>query len=242
MPPAKILIILPAFNEAANLSNVITNIKKQVTNADIMVINDGSHDTTDQVATSAGAQVINLPYNVGIGAAVQTGFKFALQQRYDLVIRNDGDGQHAPEDIIRLITTLQEKDVDIVIGSRFIGEEGDYGTSKARLTGIRILSRLISFIIKQKVTDPTSGFCAFNQQAIRLFAEFYPYDYPEPEALVMMSRADLRMCEIAVTMHAREHGQSSITPIRSIYYMIKVTLAILIHVLRRPSERDAQFD
>ncbi len=230
---SRLLVILPAYNEEANLKQTITKIRTHIPKADIAVINDGSTDNTPHVAQEAGAMVLNMPYNVGIGAAVQTGFQFAYRQGYEMVVRNDGDGQHGADGIKRLIQPLLDKEADVVIGSRFISEHGDYGTSLPRRMGISLLAKLLSLITHQPITDPTSGFCAFNRRAIQLFAQVYPHDYPEPEAVVIAHRTGLRLCEIPIHMQAREHGQSSITPVRSVYYMIKVTLAILINLLRR---------
>jgi hypothetical protein len=232
---SKTLVILPAYNEAANIVRTIADVRQKMPAADVLVVNDGSVDDTGQLAEEAGALVLHLPYNVGIGAGVQTAFRFALSYQYEVVVRNDGDGQHAPDGIQRLLTRLQAGDVDVVVGSRFLGEGGDYGTPVARRLGIGILSALLSAIIRQPITDPTSGFAAFNHRAIRLFAHYYPHDYPEPEALVVAHRAGLRIAEIPVTMRPREGGQSSITPARSVYYMLKVTLAILINLLRQPA-------
>jgi glycosyltransferase involved in cell wall biosynthesis len=233
MNTPRILVILPALNEGLNIANVIQRIQTQIPSADVLVINDGSVDDTAQQARGVGAIVLNMPYNVGIGAAVQTGFQFATAHAYDIVVRNDGDGQHSPEGINDLIDRLQADEVDVVIGSRFIGEHGDYGTPIVRRLGITILAKLLSVITGQPITDPTSGFCAFNRKAILLFAQFYPHDYPEPEAIVISYRTGLQQVEIPVKMIKREHGKSSITPVRSIYYMIKVILAILINLLRQ---------
>lgn len=231
---ARVLVILPALNEGQNIAPVIQRIQAQIPSADVLVINDGSVDDTAQQARGAGAIVLNMPYNVGIGAAVQAGFQFAAAHAYDIVVRNDGDGQHAPEGIKDLIAQLQAGPVDVVIGSRFIGERGDYGTPLIRRLGITILAKLLSMITGQPITDPTSGFCAFNRKAILLFARLYPHDYPEPEAIVISHRTGLQQVEIPVKMIKREHGKSSITPMRSVYYMIKVILAILINLLRQP--------
>jgi len=232
MNTARILVILPALNEGLNIATVVQRIQAQMPSADILVIDDGSVDDTAQQARGAGAIVLNMPYNVGIGAAVQTGFQFAATHDYDIVVRNDGDGQHSPEGINHLLARLAAGDVDVVLGSRFVGEDGDYGTPLARRLGITILAKLLSMITHQAITDPTSGFCAFNRKAILLFAQFYPHDYPEPEAIVIAHRTGLKQVEIPVTMIKRKHGKSSITPVRSVYYMIKVILAILINLLR----------
>ncbi len=233
MTRSNLLIILPALNEAGNIARTVRRIRSHLPDADVLVINDGSIDSTGAEAEAAGAHVLYMPYNVGIGAAVQTGFRYARRHDYDIVVRNDGDGQHASDDIQRMIDTLQSEAVDVVIGSRFLGE-GDYGTPFTRRMGIYILAGLLRLITGQTVTDPTSGFAAFNRRAIAFFAQAYPHDYPEPEAVVLMYKSGLSMIEIPVTFLAREHGTSQFTlPTRSAYYMLKVTLAILINVLRR---------
>lgn len=239
MSAPKTLIILPAYNEAANIVPTIEALRAHAPSADILVIDDGSGDATSRVARQAGAVVLSLPYNVGIGAAVQTGFQYAASHAYERVVRNDGDGQHDPASIPRLLATLTHEGVDMVVGSRFLVDGdapgGDYGTSAARLMGIRILCALLGSLTHQPITDPTSGFTAYNRRAIQLFARDYPHDYPEPEAIIILHRHGLRLCEVPVKMRARQHGRSSITPLRSAYYMLKVILAILIQMLRRTS-------
>lgn len=237
----RILVILPALNESRNIARVVAGVRDQVPGAQVLVIDDGSLDGTDAAAQGAGALVLRLPYNVGIGAAVQAGFQFAAARDYDIVIRNDGDGQHAPQANRALLETLRRGKADVVIGSRFLvaaeegaaGNAGDYGTPFLRRLGSGILARLLSLITRQRVTDPTSGCAAFNRRAIQLFARAYPHDYPEPEAIVIAHRGGLRQLETPVKMIPRQHGNSSITPLRSVYYMIKVILAILINLLRR---------
>ncbi|MEM9951786.1 MAG: glycosyltransferase family 2 protein [Chloroflexota bacterium] len=227
------LIILPALNEGGNIYDTVMKIRQSVLDADILVINDGSSDDTRIKAESAGAIVINMPYNVGIGAAVQTGFKFAAQHNYQWVARLDGDGQHSANNVMQLLSLVQSGATDVAIGSRFLGD-GDYGTSFMRRMGIAILSNLLSMITGQKVTDPTSGFSAYNRQAILLFADYYPHDYPEPEAVIICHKSGLSMKEIPVTFLERKFGESQFTlPSRSVYYMIKVTLAILVNTLRQ---------
>lgn len=227
----KTLIIIPALNEADSIAQVVANIRHEAPWADVAVMDDGSSDETGVQAVAAGATVLRLPYNVGIGASVQTGFLLAEAQGYEVVIRNDGDGQHAPDDIPHMLAALTEGDADIIIGSRYIEDRG-YSGSTARRFGSLILARLISAIIGQTVTDPTSGFIACNRHAIRLCAQIYPHDYPEPESIVLLHRAKLRLREMPVTMQARMGGQSSITAFRSGYYMVKVVLAILVGLLR----------
>ena len=233
MSSERILVILPALNESRNIARVVNGVRGQLPGAEVLVIDDGSLDGTGSAAAGAGALVVNMPYNVGIGAAVQAGFQFAAARDYDIVIRNDGDGQHAPEANLDLIEKLRAAKADVVIGSRFLGAAGDYGTPLMRRLGSGILARLLSLITRQRVTDPTSGCAAFNRRAILLFAQAYPHDYPEPEAIVIAHRGGLRQLEIPVKMIPRQHGNSSITPLRSVYYMIKVMLAILINLLRK---------
>ncbi|MDE2952660.1 MAG: glycosyltransferase family 2 protein [Chloroflexota bacterium] len=236
MSSERILVILPALNESRNIARVVNGVRSHLPGAEVLVIDDGSFDGTGCEAGGAGALVLSMPYNVGIGAAVQAGFQFAASRGYDIVIRNDGDGQHAPEANLDLIEKLRAEKVDLVVGSRFLGVAGDYGTPLLRRLGSGILARLLSVITGQRVTDPTSGCAAFNRRAIRLFAQAYPHDYPEPEAIVIAHRSGLRQSEIPVKMIPRRHGNSSITPLRSVYYMIKVILAILINLLRRPPQ------
>lgn len=234
MTHPKTLIILPALDEAGNIHKTVTQICTNVPHADVLVINDGSTDSTASEAWRAGAIVLNMPYNVGIGAAVQTGFKYAARHGYQLVARLDGDGQHSATNTMQLLSLVEDDVCDVAIGSRFLGASVDYGTSFMRRVGIAILANLLSFITGQRVTDPTSGFSAYNRQAILLFAHYYPHDYPEPEAVVICHKSGLRMQEIPVTFLEREHGTSQFTlPSRSMYYMIKVTLAILVNTLRR---------
>lgn len=234
MSAARILVILPALNEGRSIARTVRGIREGLPAAELLVVNDGSSDDTTAEARRAGAQVLELPYNLGIGAAVQAGFQYARANDYEFVLRNDGDGQHEPQNNSVLLARLAADDADVVIGSRYIDARGDYGTPLMRRLGSAILARLLSAIIGQRVTDPTSGCAAFNRSAIKLFAGAYPHDYPEPEAIVMLYRSGLRQVEAPVRMVPRRHGDSSITPLRSVYYMIKVILAILINLLRRP--------
>ncbi|MGQ9889353.1 MAG: glycosyltransferase family 2 protein [Aggregatilineales bacterium] len=230
-PHPRTLVIIPAYNEADSIAGVVASIRQHAPWADVAVINDGSTDATGALAEAAGAVVLHLPHNVGIGASVQTGYIYAERAGYDVVVRSDGDGQHTPADIERLLCALDEHRADLVIGSRYLERRG-YNGSAARRAGSLLLAGLISAIIGQRITDPTSGFTAANRRAIRLCARAYPYDYPEPEAIVTLRRAGLTLVEIPVTMRLRQGGRSSITSLRSAYYMAKVTLAILIGLLR----------
>lgn len=228
------LIIIPALNEAGSIARVIAQIREHAPWAAIAVINDGSTDATGQLAAACGAIVLNLPYNVGIGAAVQTGFLYAAKYDYAVAVQTDGDGQHPPSEIPHLVRALLVSEADVMIGSRYIEDRG-YKTPLARRAGIALLSQIIAWVTGEVCTDPTSGFRASNRRAIGLCARLYPHDYPEPEAVVMLRRAGLKVGETPVTMAARQAGQSSITPLKSGYYMAKVILAILIGLLRPPA-------
>ncbi len=231
MNAPKTLVIIPALNEEASIARVIGLIRQHVPWADVAVINDGSSDRTGAIAEACGAVVLHLPHNVGIGAAMQTGFMFARQGGYEIAVQNDGDGQHDPAEIPLLVRSLLESGADVVIGSRYIEDRG-YITPPARRFGIILLARVIALATRQPCTDPTSGFRASNRRAIQLCAGFYPHDYPEPEAVVLLHRAGLRLREIPVTMNPRYGGKSSITPLKSGLYMVKVLLAILLDLIR----------
>jgi glycosyltransferase involved in cell wall biosynthesis len=176
--------------------------------------------------------VLRLPFNLGIGGAVQTGFKFAWEQGYDLAVRCDGDGQHVPAELPKVVGPVVAGAADIAVGSRFAGGDG-YRSSASRRVGIRLLAAVVSAIARQRVTDTTSGFQALNRRALGLFAADYPHDYPEVEGMVMTIRHQLRLVEVPVQMREREHGRSSITALRSVYYMVKVLVALFVGLFRR---------
>ncbi|WFB58112.1 glycosyltransferase family 2 protein [Paenibacillus sp. BR1-192] len=226
----KVLVIIPAFNESQNISQLLTKFRGK--EYDILVINDCSTDNTSSICKSLNINTIDLPCNLGIGGAVQTGYKYALKNKYDIAVQVDGDGQHDPEQIHSLILPILNGDADMVIGSRYINKIG-FQSSKLRRLGITYFSKLIFLLTKTKITDPTSGFRACNRKAMSVFAtKYYPVDYPEPESIVHLIRSNHNVIEIPVTMKERQEGVSSITTIKSIYYMIKVSLAIFIDVLR----------
>jgi glycosyltransferase involved in cell wall biosynthesis len=175
---------------------------------------------------------VQLPFNLGIGGAVQTGFRYAWENGYDLAVRCDGDGQHVPSELGKVLGPVLAGDADICVGSRFGADDG-YRSSATRRIGIRILAAIVSAIARQRVTDTTSGFQALNRRALELFAADYPHDYPEVEGMVMTIKHRLRLCEVPVRMREREHGRSSITAARSIYYMAKVLLALFVGLFRR---------
>ena len=223
----KILLIVPAYNEVDNIERVVETIINEFPQYDYVVINDGSTDGTGRLCIERGYQVINLPINLGIGGAVQTGYMYALKNGYEYAVQLDGDGQHDAAYIDALIKPLAEGNADVVIGSRFLKKEG-FQSSFFRRTGIDILSRLIWMCTGKHVLDVTSGFRAVNQRFIAIYAEDYPSDYPEPEAIITAVMHKGRVAEVPVVMKEREGGISSINFRKSIYYMIKVTLAILI--------------
>lgn len=227
----KILVIIPALNEAGSIGKVVPSVLEHLPSADVLVINDGSVDTTSSIAREAGAIVLDMPFNVGIGAAMQAGYLYAWEMGYDVAIQCDGDGQHPPRHLVKLIDALEEPGIDMVIGSRFI-EKTHFKSSASRKTGIVMLSRYISLLIREKVTDTTSGFRAVSRKVIRLFAHDYPHDYPEPEVLVMLHKAGLHFKEISVSMRHRRTGTSSINLFRGIYYMIKVMLALTVDLFK----------
>jgi glycosyltransferase involved in cell wall biosynthesis len=227
------LAIVPARNEEDAVGRVVEELRAFDRELDVVVIDDGSEDATAERAAAAGAAVVTLPFNLGIGGAVQTGFKYALEHGYDTVIRLDGDGQHDPTQIPNLLVPLDRSEADVVVGSRFAAGAGEYRAPLARRAGIRWFAHLVSLLTRQKLTDTTSGFQAVNVQAIRLFAADYPHDYPEVEAAVMVVRHRLRIMEVPASMRGRETGRSSITLLRSLYYAVKVTLALFIGIFRR---------
>ncbi len=241
MIDAKILVIIPAYNEQASIARVIERVKESIPEADIVVINDGSHDSTSLVAYESGAKVISLPYNLGIGAAVQTGFILAQAGNYEIAVQVDGDGQHDPSEIEVLMSRLLADECDVVVGSRYLTDRG-YVTPLPRLLGTKILAAYVSLLAGQKFSDTTSGFRASNRRAIEICAENYPADYPEPESLLTFRKIGLRVSEVPVHMSKRYGGKSSITPFWSAYYMIKVILAVTILSLRRaPRTEDISY-
>ncbi len=227
------IAIVPAHNEEGAIGGVVDEIRAFDESFDVVVIDDGSTDGTATVAAARGAAVVILPFNLGIGGAVQTGFKYALEHGYELAVRLDGDGQHDPGELEKLLAPIRAGNADIVTGSRFVLEDPSYRAPLARRIGITWFARLVSLLTRQRVTDTTSGFQALNQRGIALFAGDYPSDYPEVEATVLVFKHRLRPLEVPVQMREREHGQSSITFVRSVYYMLKVTLALCVAMVRK---------
>jgi glycosyltransferase involved in cell wall biosynthesis len=227
------LAVVPAYNESATVSRVVRELRQAAPDFDVLVIDDGSTDATAAAAEAAGARTIKLPFNLGIGGAVQAGFVFALENGYQRMVQVDGDGQHLPTEISTLCRTMDDDPgVDMVCGSRFLTDSG-YLAPISRRTGIHIFAFLLSRFIGQPVTDPTSGFRLYNRRAIALFARDYPHDYPEVEAVLMVHHHQLRMKEVSVRMLERGGGVSSIRSGKSAYYMVKVLLAIFVGLVRK---------
>jgi glycosyltransferase involved in cell wall biosynthesis len=226
------IAVVPAFNEEPNIGRLLGELKALDPDLEVVVVSDGSVDRTAEIAAEAGAHVVSLPFNLGIGGAVQTGFRFAWEGGYQLAVRLDGDGQHDPMQLRAVVAPVVAGEADLAIGSRFLSD-GGYRSSAARRFGIRVLARVVSWIAHERLTDTTSGFQALNRKAIGLFAADLPRDYPEVEGLVMAIRHKLRVREVPVTMREREHGSSSIGTLASFYYMIKVLLAVFVDLFRR---------
>ena len=232
------LAIVPAYNEADSIGTVLEEIRAAEPELEIVVINDASTDATAKVAAAAGVSVVNLPFNVGIGGTVQTGYQYALEHGIDCAIQVDGDGQHDPREIGQVLEPILDGRADLAVGTRFV-KGGGYRGTRVRRVGIRIFAAVVSLLVRQRVSDTTSGFRAVNRVALRLFADQYPHDYPEVESLVLLSRHGLRVVEVPVQMRVRETGNSSITALRAAYYMIKVLLALFIGLFRRyPTSRE----
>jgi glycosyltransferase involved in cell wall biosynthesis len=224
--------IVPALNEEATVGRVIREIRAFDAGFEVVVVDDGSVDATARVARDLGVHVLRLPFNLGIGGAVQAGFRFAHERDFDLAVQVDGDGQHDPAQLPAILGPLLDGDADMVVGSRFSGG-GEYRAPALRRLGIRIFARTVSWVVGQRVTDTTSGFRAVNRRGIALFAADYPHDYPEVEATILAHKHRLRLLEVPVAMRERGGGRSSITAVRSVYYMAKVLLAIFVGLFRR---------
>ena len=227
----KKIIIIPAYNEEESIYNTVKELIEKSPEFDYVVINDCSTDRTREICEQEGFNVINLPINLGIGGAVQTGYRYAYIKDYDCAVQVDGDGQHDVTYLKQMADYLQKEKVDMVIGSRFIEKEG-FQSSFLRRVGIRFFTVLIKLLTGVKITDPTSGLRMIGKNTLELFAKDYPKDYPEPETTVAALRRGLRVAEIPVIMRERSGGQSSISFKKSVYYMIKVPLAIIAECLR----------
>lgn len=226
------LVIIPAYNEEKSIEKTVRDIEKNAPDFDYVIVNDGSTDETLNIAKKNRFNIISLPVNLGIGGAVQTGYRYAKKYGYDYAVQVDGDGQHDPAFLEEMLYYCVKNKVNMVIGSRYLRKEG-FQSSKIRRVGISYFSGLISFFTKQKITDPTSGLRMGDRKIIELFSEEYPKDYPKPETIVSAINHKLVVKEIPVVMRERMEGESSITPRKSIYYMVKVSIAIFIEAMRK---------
>ncbi|MCX5696516.1 MAG: glycosyltransferase family 2 protein [Candidatus Omnitrophica bacterium] len=224
------LIIIPVYNEEKSIGSVINNLLKYSTGNDILVVCDGSTDKTLQVLEKYPIAKVSHIFNLGVGASLQTGCLFALRHDYSYIIRMDGDGQHNPVFINDILFPLKNGEADIVIGSRFLGNS-EFKTTFSRLLGISIIAWFLGLITGRKITDPTSGFCAMNQSAIKFFAQNCPEDFPEPE--ILLYHREYRIKEVPISINRRTEGVSSITALGSVYYMVKVMLSLSMHLFRR---------
>lgn len=227
-------VVVPAFNEERSVGRVVEELYGILPTAEVVVVDDGCTDATAEVALRAGATVVSLPVNLGIGGAVQAGYRYAVRHGYSLAVQVDGDGQHDPREVPRLLKAIESGEADLAIGSRWLGR-GDYAAPANRRVGMWVLMWLVQWRTGQKVTDTTSGFRAIGPRALRLFAAAYPIDFPEVESIVMARRAGLTVCEVPVIMSKREYGRSSIGGWRSAYYMARVGMAV---VLGGPGPRE----
>jgi hypothetical protein len=237
----RVLAIVPAFNEERSLAAVVTGLGRLALPVDVCVVDDGSSDGTAALARSLGAVVLSLPVNLGIGGAVQAGYLWARDHGYDAAVQVDGDGQHDPSYLPALVEEVASGRADLAVGSRFTGQRlpGGFRSTWSRRIGIRYLSAMLRLRCGARVTDPTSGFRAAGRRAIDLFARAYPPDYPEPESIAVAARAGLRVREIPVRMAERAHGESSIGLSRSVYYLLKVSLALVVLPTRHSRPEDA---
>ncbi len=229
--PGELMIIVPAFNEEAAVAGVVEEIQRVVPGVPVLVIDDCSADGTAAAAKGAGAQVLSLPYHLGLGGGVQAGYRLAFELGYEYVIRLDGDGQHDPAYIPKLFDVLKTSGCQMVIGSRFVDPEAAY-TSVARSWGIRFFRIILRPILGKTVHDPTSGYVGVNYDALALFSKSFPLEYPEIEALVVLQRKAFRFQEVPCKMRPRRTGRSTITAGKSLYYIIHVLLGVFVNILK----------
>lgn len=238
----KLLVVIPAYNEQGNILNTVRDLRENCPEADCIVVNDCSRDDTRRVLEENGIPYLDLPVNLGIGGAVQTGYLYGVQHGYDVAVQFDGDGQHRADCIRELIRSLAEGRADMTVGSRFADREEKDGfkSSAARRVGIRMLSALIRLVTGKRIRDVTSGFRAVNRRLMAYYADHYAHDFPEPEAIVLALNNGFRVEEVPVRMNARENGESSIQRLMAVYYMIKVSMAILVAGVHTPRRRKGE--
>jgi len=231
--PARVLVVMPAFNEEASIGATLASIRSAMHDADLLVVNDCSADRTTAVAEEAGARVVELPCNLGYGGAVQTGFKYALAHGYDVVVQMDADGQHDPASVRDLVAPVLADEADVVIGSRFLGSVR-YPIPALRRLGMRVFGVIVTFVTRRRFSDPTSGYQALNRRVMEFFArDNYPSDFPDADTIILLVLAGFRVREVPVVMRARTAGQSMHSNLRAFYYVSKMMLAIVMVLLRR---------
>lgn len=229
---AKVLVIIPAYNEAPRIGKVVRGVRQVAPEADILVIDDGSRDKTARIALLAGAKVASLVDNLGYGAALQTGYCYARRYDYDYVVQMDGDGQHEPRDIPKLLAAVQQPDVDLALGSRWLGP-GNYQSSLLRKFGKFFFGFLASLLTHYKVTDPTTGFQALTRPVVHFYcSQVYPADYPDADVIIMLHRAGFRVREVPVTMYRDESGHSMHNGLKPLYYGFKMMMSIAMTLMR----------
>ena len=236
MKRVKLLILIPAFNEEGAVGDVVREVRQVMPGVPVLVVDDCSADATRAVAHSAGADILPLPYHLGLGGCVQAGYRLAYELGYDYVIRVDGDGQHDPRYIPKILPALEGEDCEMVIGSRFLNGAGEH-SGFLRGLGIVFFRAVLRPILGKPVRDPTSGFVGVNRTALALFSRSFPLEYPEIEALVVLQRKRFRFVEVPVVMRPRRAGRSTITPLRSLYYPIHVLLGVFVNVLKFEGRR-----
>jgi len=229
--PDSLLVIVPAFNEEGAIAGVVRSLRECVPGVPVLVIDDCSWDGTIQAARAAGAEILPLPHHLGLGGCVQAGYKLAYELGFEYVIRVDGDGQHDPRDVPRILEKLKSSGCEMVIGSRFVGENGSRA-GRVRGLGIRFFRLVLRPILGQPVRDPTSGFVGVNRRALDVFSRSFPLEYPEIEALVVLQRKRFRFEEVPCKMRPRTSGRSSITAMKSLYYIVHVLLGVFVNVLK----------
>lgn len=234
--PGSVLVIVPAYNEEGAVGGVVAEIQAAVPDAPVLVIDDCSEDSTIATARAAGANILPLPHHLGLGGAVQAGYKLAFELNFEYVIRLDGDGQHDPRDIPAVLEALRSSGCEMVIGSRYVIEDSNH-TSFVRSVGIRFFRLVLRPILGRPVLDPTSGFVGVNRAALQVFSKSFPLEYPEIEALVVLKRRAFRFMEVPCRVRPRATGRSSITPVKSVYYIIHVLLGVMVNILKFESRR-----
>jgi glycosyltransferase involved in cell wall biosynthesis len=233
---SKLLILIPAYNEEGAIGGVVNEVRAVMPGVPVLVVDDCSTDATIHTARAAGAQVLPLPHHLGLGGAVQAGYRLAFELNYDYVIRVDGDGQHDPRDIPKMLETLEREKCEMVIGSRFVDGTGEH-SGMLRAIGIVFFRAVLRPILGRPVRDPTSGFVGVNRTALSVFSRSFPLEYPEIEALVVLQRKRFRFVEVPCRMRPRRTGRSTITPFRSLYYMVHVLLGVFVNVLKFEGRR-----